>query len=564
MFNPYSTLRSLTLLLLAGGTLSSCDMFTSKGGLEFIPVSSGNEFQYISNEGTILINPQFGQAGVHRDGLACVQMSGDKPLWGYIDTQGKYVVPSQFLRATSFSDGMAWTVSEGGSPTAINTTGAVVFSLQDAERARWFHDGLAAFSILVDGEGLRWGFVNKMGAVTIAPQFKSVGDFSDGRCAVHDAASDKWGYIDVNGAFIINAQFDNAAPYRRGYASVKSNGKWGLIDLAGTFTVNPQYDDAAWDGEFLLVKQSERWGWCNKEGTVVINPQFSAALGFNGMDMAPVRSGKLWGYTDRKGKLVVNPQFDLALPFMGSTAMVMSGRQVGFIATSGKFVINPQFKAFSPDILNSMPGAIPTDLGIQQLDEEFTDVLTDFFNVAAVETYLKSAVNTNGLGGISFSTTLDEWTQRFKRDPATMNLSKREHAVLDQHPVTRDAQAKLTLYGKIYRTERRQQGWYSATDHVLDGSATPEAMRLEIKLSGRGKDHLLDLRTYAEGLFPGFVKDERRSRPDGSYGGFKSWMQGPEGEIVEIRSDRNSFTIELFPARRTGRGGRAEGESSGW
>jgi hypothetical protein len=545
------------MLLIAASALPSCNLFTSKSGLEFIPVSNGNEYQFINEEGAILINPQFSQAGVHRDGLACVQMSGDEPLWGYIDTQGKYVVPSQYLHATSFSDGMAWVVPEGGPPTAINTTGGVVFSLQDSERARWFHDGLAAFSTLVEGEGARWGFVNKLGAVVIAPQFDAVGDFSEGRCAVRDAAMEKWGYIDVNGAFLITPQFDNAAPFRQGSAAVNSNGKWGLIDLAGTFTVNPQYDDAAWDGELLLVEQGDRWGWCDKEGTLLINPQFSAALGFNGTDMAPVRSGKLWGYSDREGKLVVNPQFELALPFLGSTAMVLSGRQVGFIGTDGKFVINPQYKAFSADVLNTMAGAIPSDLGIQQLNEEFTEVETDFFNLAAVETYLKDAVTPNGLGGIAFATTLDEWAERFKLDPATLNLRNREFKVVDQ-PITRDAQASLTLFGKIYRTERRQEGWYTTSSYALDGSATPEAMRLEIKLNGRGRDHLLDLRSYAEGLFPGFTKDERRSRPDGSYGGFKSWMQGPAGEIVEIRSDRDSFTIDLYP----GRGGEPGGDES--
>lgn len=557
MPNLTGSLRNAAMLLIAGSALTSCNLFTSKSGLEFIPVSNGNEFQFINEEGAILINPQFSKAGVHRDGLACVQMSGDDPLWGYIDEQGKYIVPSQYLHATSFSDGMAWVVPEGGPPTAINTAGGVVFSLQDAERARWFHDGLAAFSTLVEGEGARWGFVNKLGAVAIAPQFDAVGDFSEGRCAVRDAALDKWGYIDVNGAFLITPQFDDAAPFRQGSAAVNNNGKWGLIDLAGTFMVNPQYDDAAWDGELLLVAQGDRWGWCDKEGTLLINPQFSAALGFNGTDMAPVRSGKLWGYTDREGKLVVNPQFDLALPFLGSTAMVRSGRQVGFIGTDGKFVINPQFKEYSTDILNTMAGAMPADLGEQLLEKEFTEVETDFFNLAAVETYLKGAATPNGLGGISFATTLDEWAQQFKLDPATLNLRDREFKMADQ-PITRDAQASLTLYGKIYRTERRQEGWYTTSSYALDGSATPEAMRLKITLNGRGRDHLLDLRKYVEGLFTGFTKDERRSRPDGSYSGYKAWMQGPAGEIVEIRSDRDSFTIDLYP----GRGGEPGGDES--
>ena len=558
MHNLHGCLRSATIFLIAASVLPACNLFTSKDGLEFIPVSNGNEYQFINEEGSILINPQFSKAGVHRDGLACVQMSGDEPLWGYIDTQGKYVVPSQYLRATSFSDGMAWTVPEGGPPTAINTTGGVVFSLQDAERARWFHEGLAAFSTLVEGEGARWGFVNKQGAVAIAPQFDAVGDFSEGRCAVRDASLDKWGYIDANGAFVITPQFDNGAAFRKGHAAVNSNGKWGLIDQAGTFMVNPQYDDAAWDGELLLVAQGDRWGWCDKEGTLLINPQFSAALGFNGTDMAPVRSGKLWGYTDREGKLVVNPQFDLALPFLGSTAMVRSGRQVGFIGTDGKFVINPQFKEYSTDILNTMAGAMPADLGEQLLEKEFTEVETDFFNLAAVETYLKGAVTPTGLGGITFATTLDEWTSKLKIDPATLNLRYREFRAPEDQAITRDASAGLTLFGKIYRTERRQEGWYTTSSYALDGSATPEAMRLVIKLNGRGRDHLLDLRSYAEGLFPGFTKDERRSRPDGSYGGFKSWMQGPAGEIVEIRSDRDSFTIDLYP----GRGGEPGGDES--
>ncbi|WP_235596447.1 WG repeat-containing protein, partial [Leptospira weilii] len=111
---------------------------------------------------------------------------GDK--YGYIDKTGKFIIPSQFDNAHSFSE------------------------------------GLAAVQI-----GKKWGFIDKTGNFVIPPQFYNANSFSEGLAAVQicEEGSDngcgkwKWGYIDKTGNVAIQPQFYNADSFSEGLAVVE-------------------------------------------------------------------------------------------------------------------------------------------------------------------------------------------------------------------------------------------------------------------------------------------------------------------------------------------------------
>lgn len=48
--------------------------------------------------------------------------------WGYMDANGKVVIPATYMRATNFSEGYAWVVKTLGEPQLIDKTGKVVFA----------------------------------------------------------------------------------------------------------------------------------------------------------------------------------------------------------------------------------------------------------------------------------------------------------------------------------------------------------------------------------------------------------------------------------------------------
>lgn len=282
--------------------LASCgNGIQNQSGIKLIPVQSGKDYQYINKKGKIVINPQFSEATMFREGLALVKTTGNEPRWGFISEDGKYAVNAQYIEATVFSDGLAWVVTENSAPTVIDTKGNIKFALSVAEQTRIFRNGLAAYStVSADGEE-KWGFVNKSGQVKINPQFTETDDFNEGICAVRNKDG-KWGYIDTDGSLTINYQFDEAQSFKNGKAIVELGGKLGVINKDGKYLINPQFTGLVNDRDIFLVNQNDRWGWCDKDGSITINPQFDFALPFYDNELAPVRSDRNFGYIDKEGR----------------------------------------------------------------------------------------------------------------------------------------------------------------------------------------------------------------------------------------------------------------------
>ena len=290
--------------------------------LDLFPVKTGDKFQYIDSDGKVVINPQFQDATVFRNGLALVKSDGKEPKFGFIDKEGKMVINSMYKYATVFSEDIAWVVQEKGAPTSINKKGEVITSLGNASVVNLYKEGLASFAV-TDKEETKWGFVDKTGKVVINPQFKSTKNFSDGKCAVQNNDG-KWGYIDKEGKIVISYQFENANGFNNGKAVVVSGEKCGLIDNTGKYIINPQFQSIFYDGDLYYIRQNDKFGWCDKDGKMVINPQFDDAYPFGNNELAAVNSGEKWGYVDKKGKYVINTQFDDAFPFNGKIALVKS------------------------------------------------------------------------------------------------------------------------------------------------------------------------------------------------------------------------------------------------
>ncbi len=159
---------------------------------------------YVDAAGKVAINPQFDKADVFSEGLACVKLGGGAPgpfddprpwspfngggggRYGYINSEGKFIINPQFDDAGTFSGGLA----------------AVKLG--------------------------HWGFIDKTGKVVINPQFDEAGSFSEGLAVIKMGGH--FGYTDTGGKMVINPQFDRALPFSEGLAGVRSGGKWGFVD----------------------------------------------------------------------------------------------------------------------------------------------------------------------------------------------------------------------------------------------------------------------------------------------------------------------------------------------
>ena len=478
--------------------LSSCNgSGTSKSTVKLIPVESGKEYQYVDKEGKIVINPQFRNATVFREGLALVQSSGDERKWGFISEDGKYAINAQYQSATVFSNGLAWVISENAAPAAIDLTGELKFTLQNAEEVRVFKAGLAAFSVVNEEGEKKWGFVNKTGEVAVNPQFSRVSNFSDGKCGVTNADR-KWGFIDVEGKIIINYQFDGAGDFENGKCVVTHADKQGVIDQDGKYIINPQFQNMQIDGDMFLISQDGKWGWCDEEGKVTINTQFSKAFPFNGNEITSVKSGDKYGYVDRDGKFVINPQFDNAMPFSGKLALVVSTDKIGFIDNDGKYVINPQFDG------------IPNDMFEYFLtgNSRFSNVKTDYFNIEAII----GKIDFDSPEGLTFNSTYKEVMEQFNLGENNFRKTGGAVEVISNKKITKEASYTFNVIGDAYDkvTVQEKQGWYTypVISYQFNGEKNPNRYSYQIYLSGKGRDKGEIVTKAIEGKLTGYKKKE--------------------------------------------------------
>ena len=497
----------LLVAIVATSILSSC----GSGGdsiseVNLIPVKSGKEFQYIDKEGKIIINPQFKNATVFREGLALVETSGDEPKFGFIIEDGKYAINPQYKEATVFSDGLAWVVAENAAPAAIDNKGEVKFTLQDAERVKLFKDGFAAFSMVNEEGEEKWGFVDNTGKVVINPQFKSVSNFSDGLCGVRNDDG-KWGFINKEGTITINYQFDGAQDFKNSKCIVTSSNKDGVINKEGRYIINPQFSNMKIDGDIFLVNQDGKWGWCDADGKLIINPQFSEAYPFNGNKITSVQSGKSYGYIDKEGKILINPQFDAAMPFNGKLALVVSAGKIGFIDKDGKYVINPQFDDISRDLVNYyITGG-----------SEFSAANTDYFNIGAITAIL----NFDSPEGFTSTSTFEDVMKKYELNESDFGRYQDEFNVISSKKITNDASYDFyvlgSTYDKITVTKQSWYGTYETSDYQFNGKNKPTSYAYAISLSGKGYDKGEAVISAIESKLSGYKKDEEKSTDDETY-----------------------------------------------
>ncbi len=326
----------------------------TKVDFSIVPVMGSNgEYQYIdvSQKGKVVINPQFSEATIFRDGLALVKTSGSDGKWGYIDKKGKFVIPPVYSYAQTFGSGVAWVQMEDQPPMLIDKKGKMILQIDSLGAAIPFNHGISSITIYSKGKGLTM-FINKKGEPAIAVAEEYADDINDGFYSFVNRETRKYGYKNKNGEITINPQFDGAARFFDGMAAVQVGEKEGAIDKKGDIIINPQYDNLRYDSDGLFrAKMGGKWGWVDKKGEIVVNPQFDNAEGYYGSKLAPVEMGGKYGYIDKKGQIVINPQFGVATPFNGDYAMVYSDGKVGFINKKGDFVVYPLYDLKSENFI---------------------------------------------------------------------------------------------------------------------------------------------------------------------------------------------------------------------
>lgn len=282
-----------------------------------VPAMAGGQTAAVS------ITPEF-KAAVQQydivqnysDGMAAVCRGGN---WGYIDAQGREVVPCQFSRVFDLD----------------NERDDYGF-FRDNGYIRNYHEGMVAVAKETSGakanydRQLKWGFMDRSGRLVVDYIYDNVYDFSEGLAYV--MSEDFTGFIDKAGQRVINttgkyqpANDGQGCAFRSGracmmLASDDGDVKYGFINRQGGVAIPFVYADAHSFSEgvaavavedTLLQDNSEatypfRYQFVDTAGAVVLNLRFGTKPGDFSDSLASVTvDGLSYGFINHSGEQVI-------------------------------------------------------------------------------------------------------------------------------------------------------------------------------------------------------------------------------------------------------------------
>jgi WG containing repeat len=319
-------------------------------------------------------------------------------MYGYINTQGQWVVHPQLVFAKNFQEGLAAValctsigfkdihgnqivaapdpICEKGEEGVmdgyyLDTYGQIALTpiiCQSGKFAGYeitgkgnFSEGLA--SAYVYGPVAGTGFIDKSGNLVIEPKdFWEVGEFSEGIVEVKSDDTDLTGYIDRTGRIIAEPQFFSGWSFSGGVAKVNvsvkvksarskqyiSDTKYTYVNTQGKLILPPQFDNCEDFTEGRgIVEINNDYGCLDTSGRCIVEPQFKYMGQYSdGLSHTALDDGQ-WGFIDLDGNMAISFKFEDATPFREGLAAVKLNGKWGFIDHAGEFVIDPTYDAIN-------------------------------------------------------------------------------------------------------------------------------------------------------------------------------------------------------------------------
>lgn len=250
------------------------------------------------------IRIMYDRVGNFQNGVAMVQL-GKK--YGFIKTNGKYLIEPIFVAAHTFREGRAAYAENDGMDEKkripfkkwgfINTKGQRVISAK--YRVVYPFYNYLASAIDINGNA---GHIDTAGKTITPFIYHETRDFQNGACLVRQF--NEWGFVDSTGKEIISPQYSYARPFKEGLAGVKKFGRWGFIDKTDSTIIKFQFYSVQDFSEGFAAfrdSKSRRWGFVDQQGIIKIQDKYQIVKPFQ-QGIALVKYNGKWGYIDKNGK----------------------------------------------------------------------------------------------------------------------------------------------------------------------------------------------------------------------------------------------------------------------
>ncbi len=295
---------------------------------------------YIDGSGQTVIEPVYAMTMPFSEGLAAVaDRNGDDnaPSWKFVNAAGAVVIPQVCVggQIGTFHEGLA-VIRIGEQWGYIATNGAFVIQPQ-FDMADDFSEGLAVVHV-----GRKAGIIDRTGKSILPPTYSFIGQVCNGRAVFSE--HDRFGYLDQEGKIAIPAGFNSASDFSEGLAFVstqqdeKSLG--GYVNSSGKMVFEPRpFSGGPFrEGLAVMTPHTGSPNYIDRTGKVVIQTEGADRGGNFSEGLAAVRVGGRFGFINRGGDMVIRPQWQSVDEFHRGICRVNSADVRGFINLQGKYV----------------------------------------------------------------------------------------------------------------------------------------------------------------------------------------------------------------------------------
>jgi hypothetical protein len=280
-----------------------------------------NLIGYMDLNGDTICGPVYGVgSNDFSDGMALVQASNWRK-YGFINTQGKMVIPFAYDTINSFVSGWALYKKNGqfglidktgkeatlprtykwmgdlgsgvivGKTFGIGTPGWRTYYI-DATTLKEFltvdypmtYGFQGDYAIIQKDFGTTFYLMNRKGV--LGEKIDSIDNLFGGSEGLYPTRKrlGNDGYINVQGKWVTPPTYKATHEFKNGFGKVQDakTQKWGLVDKTGKEVVPPKYDELN-IGEDGMIGYKERssWGVLDKTGKVLLYPQFDFLSNFS-------------------------------------------------------------------------------------------------------------------------------------------------------------------------------------------------------------------------------------------------------------------------------------------
>jgi hypothetical protein len=308
----------------------------------------GIQWGYINSEGKFIIKPDFQSAmDFQNNGLAIIS----KNDMGVIDSNGKFIIEPKYDYIEKFSEGIAIATNKEGY-YAFSETGKQIFEYK--YYIGNFQENRATFvEVNTNGQWI-YGYVNRLGKVVISSKYEVANNFKDSK-AVVKVLKGNYEIIDPNGNTLKIFTYPLVGDISDGLLLFKEklDGKFGYINENGEVIIEPKFGSVEnFKDNVAIVNASadfeNKYGLIDREGSYIIQPIYNdikllnegmVAVG-KSIDKNNPTKGSIYALANTKGRVLTDFVYYGVSNYENNLASAYDNTNTFFIDKLGKKVSN--------------------------------------------------------------------------------------------------------------------------------------------------------------------------------------------------------------------------------